>query len=93
MENNNINQQPEQRRRHAPVGVPRLLDLLEHDALGSIARLVVVPNPEGLRLGHAGGVQEQPRHDHDGDQHSSHRHRLQDHRHGEARWPVQLLAS
>jgi hypothetical protein len=44
--------------RHAPVGVPRLLDLIEHDGLGGGALLGVVLVHQRLRVGDQRGVQQ-----------------------------------
>jgi hypothetical protein len=57
--------QPDEAGQDAPIPVRRLLDLVGDDGLGAAARLAVVPNPERLRVGDTGAVQEQTYNDED----------------------------
>ena len=92
--------QPDEAGQDALIPVRRLLDLVGDDGLGVAACLVVVPDPESLRIGDTGVVQEQACNDEDQQPCS-----LLPHRHRELtdvspvlttvrdRWPVQRLAN
>ena len=93
--------QPDEAGQDALIPVRRLLDLVGDDGLGVAACLAVVPDPESLRIGDTGVVQEQACNDDDDQQPCS----LLPHRHRELtnvspvlttvrdRWPVQRLAN